>query len=68
MDLQDVGGGSEKGQVAGLGEWGNETSVSIKWGKFLDQLRNSNLLKKDSPLWSQPVSYLDGQSVSSSVT
>jgi hypothetical protein len=28
--------GSEKGQVAGSCECGNETSVSIKCGKFLD--------------------------------
>ena len=60
--------GSEKGQVAGPCEWRNETSVSIQCGKFLDQLRNSNLLKKESPPWSQPVSYLDIQSVSQFTT
>jgi hypothetical protein len=29
-------------------ECGNEPSVSIKCGRFIDQLRNCQLLKKDS--------------------
>ena len=34
--------------MAGLGEYGNGPSVSIKWGKFFDSLRTWLLLKKES--------------------
>ena len=54
MDLQEVGcgeyglarAGSGQGQVAGTCECGNEPSGSIKCGKFLDQLRNGQLLRE----------------------
>ena len=49
MDLQEV----EWGQVAGSCECGNESSGSIKCGKFYDYLRNRQLLKKDSAAWSE---------------
>ena len=39
---------SGKGQVAGTCECRNELSGSIKCGEFLDQLRTSKLLEKDS--------------------
>ena len=45
--------GSEQGQVAGTYDYGNETSGSIKFGEFLDQLRTGQLLKKDSAAWSK---------------
>jgi hypothetical protein len=41
---------SEPGQGQ---EHGNEPSGSIKGGKFLDQLSNSEVPKKDSAPWSQ---------------
>jgi len=37
-------------------ECGNELSGSVKCGEFLDQLQTSQLLKKDSELWSKSVS------------
>ena len=46
MDLQEVGcggmdwiDGSGYGPLAGICECGNEPSVSIKWGEFVDYLR-----------------------------
>jgi hypothetical protein len=36
MDVQEVGCGSGKGQVVGCFECGNETSIFIKCGEFLD--------------------------------
>ena len=45
--------GLGKRQVAGTCECGNEHSVSIKWGEFLDQLNTGQLLKKDSAPWSK---------------
>jgi hypothetical protein len=41
--------------VEGTCECGNESSVSIKCGEFLDYLRTGELLKKDSAAWSQSV-------------
>jgi len=38
--------------VAGICECGNEPSVSMKCGEFLDWLNTSELLKKDSAPWS----------------
>jgi hypothetical protein len=38
--------------MAGSCECGNETPGSIKFGEFLDQLRNCQLLKKASAPWS----------------
>ena len=43
-------------QVVGTCECGNETSGSIKSGKFLDQLQTGQLLKKDFVPWSEWVS------------
>ena len=40
-------------QVADAFECGNEPSGSVKCGEFLDQLQNSQLLKKDSAPWSK---------------
>ena len=60
MDLKEVGweygldrAGSGQGQVAGTCECGNELSGYIKCGEFLDQLKNVQLLKKDSVPWSE---------------
>jgi hypothetical protein len=39
------------GQVAGFCEHGNEPSVSITGGEFLDMLIDRQLLKKDSGAW-----------------
>ena len=44
--------GSGQGQVAGTSECGNEPSGSIKCGEFLDWLKTSQILKKNSALWS----------------
>jgi hypothetical protein len=44
--------GLGEGQMAGICECGNEPSVSIKCRKFLDWLRNRQLLKKVSASWS----------------
>ena len=52
---------SDQGQVAGCCECGNEPSGSIKCGEFLDQLRTSQLLKKNSAPWSYLVSQLASQ-------
>jgi len=38
--------------VAGSFEHGNETSVSIKSGEFLDWLSDCQLLKEESAPWS----------------
>jgi hypothetical protein len=38
--------------VADYCEYGNESSGFIKGGEFLDQLRDYELLRKDSVLWS----------------
>ena len=40
-----------QGQVAGSCERGNEASVSIKYGEFLEQPRTCQLLSKDSAPW-----------------
>ena len=61
MDLQEVGcGGMDwieltqgQGQVAGTCECGNEPSVSVKFGEFLDQVRTGQFLKKASAPWSK---------------
>jgi hypothetical protein len=59
MDLQEVGCAGKdwielaQGQVAGTCECGNEHSGSIKCGEFLDWLKTSYLLKKDSAAWSK---------------
>jgi hypothetical protein len=45
--------GPGQGPVAGFCERGNETSISIKGGKFLVYLKDYWLLKKDSALWSE---------------
>jgi len=34
--------------MVGCCECGNELSGSIKWGEFVNSLRNCSLLKKDS--------------------
>ena len=47
--------GSGQGQVAGTCECGNEPSVSVKCGEFLDQKRNGQLLKEDYAAWSKQV-------------
>ena len=47
-----VWSGSEWGQVAGRWERGNGRLVSVKYGVFLDWLRNCFLLKKSSTPWS----------------
>ena len=39
--------------MAGTGEWGNESSRSIKCGEFLDWLKAGWLLKKESAPWSK---------------
>ena len=39
--------------LAGTCKRGNEPSVSIKCGEFLDQLRTGQFLKKDSVAWSK---------------
>ena len=41
------------GQMASTCECGNEFSVSIKCGEFLDWLRTGQLLKKDCAVWSE---------------
>ena len=41
-------GGPGQRQVANACECGNEPSGSVKCGEFLDKLRTSQLLKKDS--------------------
>jgi len=43
--------GSGKRQVAVTCECGNEISGSIKCGEYLNWLRSSQLLKKDSAPW-----------------
>ena len=57
MDLEEAGcggmnwherAGSGQGQLVGTCECGNEPSVSIKCGEFLDRLRTGQLLKKDA--------------------
>jgi len=59
MDLLEVGCAGKdwielaQGQVAGTCECGNEHSGSIKCGEFLDWLKTSYLLKKDSAAWSK---------------
>jgi hypothetical protein len=45
--------GSRYGQVAGTCKCGNELWGSIKCGKYLDQLKTGQLLKKDSAQWSK---------------
>ena len=40
-------------QMAGTCEYRNKPSDSIKCGKFLDYLRTSYLVKKDSAAWSK---------------
>ena len=40
-------------QVKDACECGNEPSVSVKFGEFLDQLQTSLLLKKGSAPWSK---------------
>jgi hypothetical protein len=60
MDVRNVRGGrcgvdasgSGWNPVTGCCEHGNEPSVSIKGGEFLDQLSEYFLLKKDSAPWS----------------
>ena len=47
--------GSGEGRVAGRGEHGDKSSYSRKFGECRDQLRNYQLLKKDSVPWSQRV-------------
>ena len=42
-------------QVADAFECGNKPSRFVKCGEFLDQLQISQLLKKDSALWSKEV-------------
>ena len=42
--------GPGQGWVAEACECGNETSVSLKCGEFLDQLQTCQLLKKDCTL------------------
>ena len=42
-------------QLAHACECGDEPSVSVKCGEFLDQLQASQLLKKDSAPWSKYV-------------
>jgi hypothetical protein len=44
--------------VAGSSEQGNEPSDSLKGGKFLEQLRDYQLLKKNFAWWSYSVRYL----------
>ena len=44
---------SSGGQGAGACEYGEEPSVSIKRGEFLDQLQTSYPLKKDPAPWSK---------------
>jgi hypothetical protein len=39
--------GSRYGEIMGCCEHGNEPPVSIKHGKFLDYLRNCQLLKRE---------------------
>jgi hypothetical protein len=55
MDLEETVGksgldasGSGQGPVAGCCKHDNESSASIRGGKFLDQLSDYQLLKKDS--------------------
>ena len=45
-------GGSDKGQVAGTCECGNEYSGYIKCQEFLDQLKTGYFLRKDCAAWS----------------
>ena len=51
MDRIDVA--QDRNKMAGTYECGNEPSGSIKCGEFLDQLRNGQLLKKDSAAWGE---------------
>jgi hypothetical protein len=44
--------GSRLGPGGGSCEYGNETSVSIEAGEFLENLNDYLLLKKDSVPWS----------------
>ena len=44
--------------MAGCCECGNEPLGYVKFGEFLDQVRNCKLVRKDSSSWSQSVSYL----------
>jgi len=39
--------------MAGTCKCGNEPLGSIKCGEFLEQLKNGQLLKKDSAAWSK---------------
>ena len=59
MDLQEVGSGNldciELAEDRSTCECGNETSGSIKWGEFLEQLKSGQLLRKDSAAWSEYV-------------
>jgi hypothetical protein len=43
--------GSGQNPVVGSCEHGNEPSSSIKGGEFLDELSDSQFLKKDSVAW-----------------
>ena len=54
-----VRAGSGQEQVAGTCECGKEPSGSITFGEFFDQIRNGQLLKKDSAAWSKQVSKFD---------
>ena len=47
LDRADSG----QGPVGGTCEFGNEASVSMSCGEFLDQLQTGQLLKKDSTPW-----------------
>jgi hypothetical protein len=56
--MQYVGGRGEVYKRFGGGccENGDEPSISIKCGKFHDQMRKYQLLKKDSASWSLLIS------------
>ena len=54
-------------QVADACECGNEPSGSVKCGELLDQLQTSQLLKKDSALWSRYVRDINNPPVSQEV-
>ena len=49
--------GPGQGQVADACGCGNEPWGSVKYGEFLDWLQTSQLLKKDSALWSEYVMF-----------
>ena len=58
MDLQEIEWGHGlhwsdlgQGQVADTCECGNEPSVSVKCGEFVDQLGKGQLLKKNLAAW-----------------